>query len=145
MLLRLHYMLTGRLKAFRHPGVRDVSFHPDISELYLAADVLMTDYSSTMFDFAVTAKPELFFTPDLATYRDSTRGFYFDFEPVAPGPLLGTTDEVVAALRELPAVTERYAAKYAAFRERFSHLEDGHATERVVDRLLTMRRDGGRR
>jgi CDP-glycerol glycerophosphotransferase len=143
LLLRLHYMLTGRLQAFTHPGVHDVSFYPDISELYLAADVLMTDYSSSMFDFAVTGKPELFFTPDLATYRDATRGFYFDFEPVAPGPLLEDTTAVIAALRDLPAVTAQSAPRYAAFRERFAHLEDGHATDRVIDGLLTTR--AGRR
>jgi CDP-glycerol glycerophosphotransferase len=141
VLLRLHYMLTGRLQAFESPAIHDVSFYPDISELYLAADVLMTDYSSSMFDFAVTGKPELFFTPDLETYRDATRGFYFDFEPVAPGPLLTDTDAVIAALRDLPAVTAEHADRYATFRERFSHLEDGHATERVLDRLFRTQGD----
>jgi CDP-glycerol glycerophosphotransferase len=141
LLLRLHYMLTGRLKAFGSDAIKDVSFYPDISELYLAADVLMTDYSSTMFDFAVTAKPELFFVPDLETYRDTTRGFYFEFEPVAPGPLLTDTDGVIAALRDLPAVTAAHADRYATFRERFAHLEDGHATQRVLDRLLRTQGD----
>jgi CDP-glycerol glycerophosphotransferase len=141
LLLRLHYMLTGRLKAFGSDAIQDVSFYPDIAELYLAADVLMTDYSSVMFDFAVTAKPQLFFVPDLETYRDTTRGFYFDFEPVAPGPLLTDTDGVIAALRDLPAVTAEHADRYATFRERFSHLEDGHATQRVLDRLLRTQGD----
>jgi CDP-glycerol glycerophosphotransferase len=136
LLLRLHYMLTGRLAAIEHPAVRDVSLHPDVSELYLAADVLVTDYSSVMFDFAVTGKPQLFFTYDLDSYRDSLRGFYFDFAPVAPGPLLETTDELIAALRDLDGVQARSAERYASFRERFCHLEDGHATERVVGRVL---------
>jgi CDP-glycerol glycerophosphotransferase len=136
LLLRLHYMLTGRLAPIDHPGVRDVSAHPDVSELYLAADVLVTDYSSVMFDFAVTGRPQLFFTYDLAAYRDNLRGFYFDFEPVAPGPLLETTDELIAALRGLDRVTEDYADRYAAFQARFAHLEDGHATGRVIERVL---------
>jgi CDP-glycerol glycerophosphotransferase len=136
LLLRLHYMLTGRLAPIDHPGVRDVSAHPDVSELYLAADVLVTDYSSVMFDFAVTGKPQLFFTYDLAAYRDNLRGFYFDFGPVAPGPLLETTDELIAALRGLDQVNVDYADRYAAFQERFAHLEDGHATERVIERVL---------
>jgi CDP-glycerol glycerophosphotransferase len=136
LLLRLHYMLTGRLAAVEHPAVRDVSLHPDISELYLAADVLVTDYSSTMFDFAVTGKPMVFYAYDLASYRDSLRGFYFDFAPVAPGPVVETGDELIAVLRDLPAATARCAERYAAFRERFCHLEDGRATARVVDRLL---------
>jgi CDP-glycerol glycerophosphotransferase len=136
LLLRLHYTLTGRLAAMGHASVRDVSFHPDIAELYLAADVLVTDYSSTMFDFAVTGRPQLFFTYDLDDYRDRLRGFYFDFQPVAPGPLLTTTGEVLDALADLPAVAASHAERYAAFRETFCHLEDGRATDRVVDRLL---------
>jgi CDP-glycerol glycerophosphotransferase len=136
LLLRLHYMLTGRLKPVEHPAVRDVSLHPDISRLYLAADVLVTDYSSTMFDFAVTGRPILFYTYDLADYQGRVRGFYFDFAPEAPGPLLDTTLDVLGALRALDAVIERHAERYARFRERFCHLEDGHATDRVLDRLL---------
>ena len=136
LLLRLHYMLTGRLRAMDHPAVRDVSLHPDISDLYLAADVLVTDYSSAMFDFAVTGRPLLFFTYDLAEYRDSLRGFYFDFAPEAPGPLLETTAEVIGALGDLDGVRAAYAERYVRFRERYCHLEDGHATERVIDWLL---------
>jgi CDP-glycerol glycerophosphotransferase len=136
LLLRLHYMLTGRLAAMDHPSVRDVSAYPEVGELYLAADVLVTDYSSTMFDFAVTGRPQLFFTYDLEDYADRLRGFYFDFAPIAPGPLLRTSDELLGALADLPRVTADYAERYAAFRETFCHLEDGHATDRVVERLL---------
>jgi CDP-glycerol glycerophosphotransferase len=136
LLLRLHYMLTGRLRATEHPQIRDVSFYADISDLYLAADVLITDYSSAMFDFAITGRPLLFFVYDLAEYRDRLRGFYFDFAPGAPGPLLETTAEVIDALGNLDVVKAAYTGRYAAFRERFCHLEDGHATERVVGWLL---------
>ncbi|HEV3000688.1 MAG TPA: CDP-glycerol glycerophosphotransferase family protein [Solirubrobacteraceae bacterium] len=136
LLLRTHYMLTGRLAATEHASVRDVSFHPDVAELYLAADVMVTDYSSTMFDFAVTGRPMLFFTYDLEDYARRQRGFYFDLASVAPGPMVETTAALLDALEELPAVRERYAEVYARFRERFCHLEDGRATERVVERVL---------
>lgn len=145
LLLRLHYMLTGRLAPVEHPAVRDVSFHPDIGRLYLAADVLVTDYSSTMFDFAVTGRPILFYTYDLADYQDRLRGFYFDLAPAAPGPLLSTTQDVLEAVRDVAAVAERHAESYARFRARFCHLEDGHATGRVLDALfaqLAERREG---
>ncbi len=100
LLMRLHYMVSGRLGDIDHPGVFDVSFHPNVSDLYLAADVMITDYSSTMFDFAVTGKPLLFFTYDLAHYRDTLRGFYFDFHLSAPGPLLHTNAEVFRRTEE---------------------------------------------
>jgi CDP-glycerol glycerophosphotransferase len=137
LLLRLHYMLTGRLAAIDHPSVRDVSAHPDVSDLYLAADALVTDYSSTMFDFAVTGRPQLFFTYDLEDYADRLRGFYFDFAPIAPGPLVRTNGELLDALADLASVATQYSDRYASFRETFCHLEDGHATDRVIDRLLS--------
>jgi CDP-glycerol glycerophosphotransferase len=62
--------------------------------------------------------------------------FRSDFAPVAPGPLLRTSDELLGALAALSRVSAEYADRYAAFRETFCHLEDGHATERVVRRLL---------
>jgi CDP-glycerol glycerophosphotransferase len=90
-----------------------------------------------MFDFVNTGRPMLFYTYDLESYRDNLRGFYFDFQEEAPGPLLFSTDEVVTALTSLDQVTATYAGRYAAFRERFAALEDGHAAARFVDRFLT--------
>jgi CDP-glycerol glycerophosphotransferase len=118
-----------------HEAVRDVSLVPEVSDLYLAADAMVTDYSSTMFDFAVTGKPMLFYTYDLDDYRGRLRGFYLDLEEEAPGPLVATEDALVDALGDLPAVTRQHEQRYARFRERFCHLEDGHATERVIARL----------
>ncbi|MEX5717929.1 CDP-glycerol glycerophosphotransferase family protein [Geodermatophilus maliterrae] len=133
LLLRLHNMVSDRLEPIEGMPVRDVSAYPDIRDLYLAADLLVTDYSSTMFDFAITGKPLLFFTYDLAEYRDELRGFYFDLEEVAPGPLLSTSRELVDAIADLEGVTAAHAERYARFRETFTALEDGHATERVLD------------
>jgi CDP-glycerol glycerophosphotransferase len=135
LLLRLHPLMSGHLSPIAHPAVHELSDHPDVRDLYLAADVLVTDYSSVMFDFAVTGKPMVFYTYDLADYRDRLRGFYFDFGPEAPGPLVETTAEVAAAVADLDGLAERCAERYATFRARFCHLEDGRATERVL-RLL---------
>jgi CDP-glycerol glycerophosphotransferase len=136
LLPRVHYYMADRLAVDAHSAVRDVSFHPDIRELYLAADVLVTDYSSAMFDFAVTGKPMIFFTYDFAHYRDTVRGFYFDFVPDAPGPVVETLPELLDALRRLDADRAAYADRYAGFREQFCSLDDGHATDRVLDLLL---------
>ncbi|WP_243874890.1 CDP-glycerol glycerophosphotransferase family protein [Arthrobacter woluwensis] len=108
----------------------DVTSYPDVTDLYLAADALVTDYSSVMFDFCVTGKPLYFLTPDLEQYRDSVRGFYFDFESEAPGPLVRTTDELVDAM-STPQVGQTSEA-YEAFRNRFAALDDGGASARVV-------------
>ncbi len=118
------------------PFVYDASSYPDIGELYLAADLLVTDYSSVMFDFAGLRRPMLFYTYDLAHYRDKLRGFYFDFEREAPGPLLETSAELIGAIRDVDQVSRKYAEAYDAFHERFCSLDDGAAAGRVVDRVF---------
>lgn len=113
----------------------DVTAYPDISELLLAADALITDYSSVMFDYTATGKPIYFFVPDVDHYRGELRGFYFDLAAHAPGPLLATQAEVEAALAD-PGVTDRYRDRYRRWRELFNARDDGHAAERVVARIL---------
>jgi CDP-glycerol glycerophosphotransferase len=126
-------MMTDRSHAEAAPGVVDVSFYRDVAELYLAADVLVTDYSSVMFDFALTGKPIVFYAYDLDRFRDEIRGFYFDLLPEAPGPVVRTERELVDALLHLDPAP--WAARYAAFRSTYGGLEDGHATDRVLERL----------
>lgn len=117
-------------------AVLDVSTYPQINELYLAADVLITDYSSMMFDFSVTGRPMLFYTPDIEEYTDPrVRGAYFDLEEVAPGPVVRTPGEVAELLRA-GDWSRQYAGRYAAWRQRFNHLDDGRASARAVDALF---------
>jgi CDP-glycerol glycerophosphotransferase len=117
-------------------GVVDVSEYPDLADLYLVSDALITDYSSSMFDYALTGKPMLFYVYDLEHYRDQLRGFYFDFESRAPGPLLRTVDELYDAVGDLAGSGASYAEPYAAFVRDFGDLDDGCAAPRVVDALL---------
>ena len=136
VLARLHHRMTGALTEPPSPAWSDASDHPDIRDLYLASDVLLTDYSSVMFDYAVTGKPMLFFPYDLELYRDRLRGFYFDLTEQAPGPLYRSTAEIVDALGDLDRVRAEHADVYAGFRETYCPWDDGQASARVVNRLL---------
>jgi CDP-glycerol glycerophosphotransferase len=125
-------LLPGRDAA----GARviDVTGFPDTAQLLLAADALITDYSSVMFDFSVTRKPMFFLVPDMEHYRGEVRGFYFDLAAHAPGPLVRTQVELVDAIgRYDPAA---HAQRYALWREKFNARDDGRAAERVVARIL---------
>jgi CDP-glycerol glycerophosphotransferase len=135
-LVRTHYLINDRTWSQMDDFVIDVSSFPDIADLYLAADVLVTDYSSAMFDFAGTGKPMVFFTYDLERYRDHVRGFYFDFGAAAPGPLLQTSDEVIEAVRDVDAVHASHADAYAAFVAKFCPYDDGGAAGRVIDHVI---------
>jgi CDP-glycerol glycerophosphotransferase len=134
LLLRMHTLEAAPHDDLVGPRVRDVSHHADIAELYLAADVMITDYSSTMFDFAVTGKPLVYYVPDYERFRDEVRGFYFDLEPEAPGPLVRTAAEVWNAVRDR-RWTGAASERYTGFRQRYCGLEDGGASERVLQRL----------
>ncbi|MFE4021070.1 CDP-glycerol glycerophosphotransferase family protein [Streptomyces sp. NPDC059101] len=136
VLVRSHPQVPDRLPAHHAPFAVDVSSYPDATELLLAADVLVTDYSSLAADFAGTGRPMLFLTPDLAHYRDTLRGFSVDFEARVPGPLLSSTGEVVEALGDLPGVARASAEAYEEFRRAFCHLDDGGAAGRVADLVM---------
>ncbi|MEU5718871.1 CDP-glycerol glycerophosphotransferase family protein [Streptomyces sp. NPDC020403] len=137
VLVRRHPQVTGSVPPV--PGLRDMSAHPDTTELLLIADVLVTDYSGLVFDFALTGRPMLFHTYDLEHYRDTVRGFCLDFEARAPGPLLATTDEVVRALRSPGTWADAHPDAHEGFRREFCDLDDGGAARRVADRLLADR------
>ena len=112
-------------------GTIDVTEYPEVTDLYLVADVLVTDYSSVMFDFSVTGKPMVFLCPDLNEYRD-LRGFYFDFEAEAPGPIVKSAADVVAVLKNLPKPDK----KYENWRRKYNSLDDGKVASKVVDAVF---------
>lgn len=132
IVLRGHHN-TVRGASGRQRGVVDATNHPDINDLLLAADLLITDYSSVMFDYVVTGKPVLFLVPDIEEYRDQTRGFCFDLEEVAPGPVCRSSDELMDALSRLGCTLEESSARYREFVARFAPRDDGGAAARVVD------------
>lgn len=138
ILMRTHVIVKNKFKISEELDnfVIDVSSYSEVQELLLITDILMTDYSSVMFDFANTDRPMLFFTYDFETYRDEVRGFYMDFENEAPGPLVRDTDQIIDSILHIDEVKTTYAEKYASFKERFCSLEDGQASTRVVDELL---------
>lgn len=103
----------------------------DVNDLLFSVDLLITDYSSIVFEFSTQLKPMLFFAYDLDEYVAS-RDFYVPFEEFVPGRIARTFDEVIAAIER----DEYEVEKVPIFRSRhFDHL-DGGATDRVIDELI---------
>jgi CDP-glycerol glycerophosphotransferase len=105
-----------------------------VEELCLAADVLVTDYSSIMFDYAVLDRPIVIHAPDWEEYR-AMRGTYFDITAEAPGVVTTTDADMAEAFTSGAVWGEEARRARAAFRARFCALDDGHAAERVVRRV----------
>ncbi|MGZ4640148.1 MAG: bifunctional glycosyltransferase/CDP-glycerol:glycerophosphate glycerophosphotransferase [Actinomycetes bacterium] len=136
VLMRAHYFY-GTASPSGPQGsdrVLDVSSYPSVEELFLASDVLVTDYSSMMFDYAVLDRPLVIYAPDWEDYR-STRGVYFDLLAEPPGAVTTNEASLVDVLRSRTAWDEENALLRQAFRTKYCSLEDGRAAERVVRRL----------
>jgi len=82
----------------------------------------------------VTGKPMYFLVPDMEHYRGELRGFYFDLAAHAPGALVRSQEELVAALAADD--TAAHAERYRQWQAKFNARDDGHAAERVVARIL---------
>lgn len=131
IIVKYHYLVSSEIDWKPYEGfVYDFGRTDDISELYLISDMMITDYSSVMFDYSLLNRPMFFYCYDLEEYRDSLRGFYFDFEAEAPGPISQTTEELIRDIKNYRP--EDYAEKYAAYHEKFNAFDDGHASERIV-------------
>lgn len=133
ILLRLHYLIAEELDLTDYEDfVFDFSGYEDIRELYLMADLLITDYSSVFFDYANLKRPMIFYVYDIESYRDHLRGFYFNLEENAPGPLVKTTEGII---KEIVNIEENGFVYDELFYNQFCYLEDGNATERVIDEI----------
>ncbi|WP_160725742.1 CDP-glycerol glycerophosphotransferase family protein [Bacillus sp. USDA818B3_A] len=140
ILLRLHYLIANRVDISAYKNfVYDLSSYDDIRELYIISDLLITDYSSVFFDFLCLKRPIIFYTYDFETYRDHLRGFYFDLEKEAPGPLVKTMEQLVVAIQQAIKEGRQPSEAIIKFHQKFCHLEDGFSTKRVVKSVFLER------
>ena len=134
ILFRAHYLVANSFDFERYAGfIRDVSSYPDINDLYIAADILVTDYSSVFFDYANLKKPVIFYMYDLEHYANEMRGFYISLDEL-PGPVVKEEDGLIAEIRKCDEWVPD--EKYEAFHQKYNPLDDGHASERVLRRII---------
>lgn len=110
----------------------DVSDEIGINELICGADLVISDYSSLVFEYSLFERPMVFFAYDREDYAD-WRGFYYDYEELAPGPICETTEEVVEQIR---LADDFDPSRVRAFRDKFMSSCDGHATDRIMDHVF---------
>ncbi|WP_144018910.1 bifunctional glycosyltransferase family 2 protein/CDP-glycerol:glycerophosphate glycerophosphotransferase [Demequina sp. NBRC 110056] len=135
ILTRGHHFYGTTSRALGLSRVKDVSGVREVEELYLAADVLITDYSSAMFDFANLGRPIIIFAADWDTYR-AMRGTYFDITVDAPGVVVRSQDELHASLAGRSYESPSAAEALQAFQSIFCEYDDGRASERIVRTII---------
>ncbi|MCR6096278.1 CDP-glycerol glycerophosphotransferase family protein [Salipaludibacillus agaradhaerens] len=133
LLVKLHPHLT---EMYRHTdfskNVRNVTAYEDTQELLACADILITDYSSLMFDFAITERPCFLYTPDIEQYTASERKLYFQLSDL-PFPSAVNEEELLVQFDRFNK--QDYLEKLATFLLATGSFEEGKASEKVVERI----------
>ena len=135
ILFRAHYFVANTFDFEKYKGfVFDVSNYENIGDLYIISDMLMTDYSSVFFDYAILKRPIIFYMYDLEAYRDDIRGFYIDLEEL-PGDIVQTEDEVASSILKA-SKGDFYDERYKRFNDKFNYLDDGNVSKRIIEKVI---------
>lgn len=130
VIFKPHYLIVNKyenseeFKGF----LFNIDANVDIKNLYVISDILVTDYSSVFFDYAILNRPVYFYMYDLEEYAEELRGFYLDIHKDLPGPILEEETELLKAIK---SGVQKFDLEQ--FNSRFNHMEDGNSSKRVVD------------
>lgn len=136
---RVHNLVLHKIDAYKIEQETDIPLinanqHDDMAEYLKCIDVLITDYSGSLYDIALTEKPCFLYVPDYENYKYSERGFYMDFEKL-PFPSSTTFDEMIQEVNEFNSYN--YNKKRNFFLETIGNKEDGQAAKKVADIILS--------
>ncbi len=129
LLFRAHYEVSRVMDIHDNAFVRNMTDYPDINDLYIASDILISDYSSVFFDYSITGKPMYYFTYDYDKYS-SKRGMYFDIRNYINGGI--TEDDIIDLIKVQD--TEKESELTIEFRNKFINFY-GNAAKSAVDRI----------
>lgn len=142
LLIRIHHFsASGYTIPADNKFVFDFNNYHTVEDLYLLCDILITDYSSVMFDYGVLKKPMMFFTYDIREYADNLRGMYFDIEKEAPGPLVYTSDELICAISNIDEEMEKCKGRVDAFNNKYVNFEGPNSCERIFETVFDPEND----
>lgn len=124
---RNHISIPSEFKSF----ITDVSTYPNINDLLLITNLLITDYSSIPFEFSILEKPMIFFAYDLEQY-EKERGFWEPYHELVPGPIANNTDEII----ELIHANKFDLDKIKTFKETWNKYSFGESSKNFVREIL---------
>ncbi len=131
LMVKMHPFVTPLLSARPHvTGLIDVSAEREMTDLLMAADVLVTDYSSAIFEYALLRRPIVFYCPDLEEYT-SSRSFYHPFSEYLCGPVIHDGAELAETIRNA-----RTTPALDSFIDMFMSACDGDSSERIAREVL---------
>lgn len=131
-LIRAHYAVTSALNINDDEFVKDVSNYQTLNDLYIIADLMISDYSSTYFDYAILDRPMLCFAYDEEEYKEK-RGLYLELENILPCEIDKNEDTLLNRIQNIDY--QSYSERTKQFHKKFAPYA-GNASKRVVDEIL---------
>ena len=117
--------------------VFNFSHYGEMQKLLLAADLLITDYSSVIFDFALTGNPIILYSYDLDEYKNEIRGFYYEYESFVPGPIVKTENQLIKEIKNYDELKSRNSNRVKNFAKKFNQREEKSSSQLAVELLLS--------
>lgn len=135
LIVKFHYLVKDNIDWSKYNDfVIECDADWDIQELYLISDIMITDYSSVMFDYALLKRPMIFYTYDLDNYKNNLRDFYFDMVSEVPGPICMTTEDIIDFINNsLDDYDNLYGEKYKKFNDKFNEFDNGEASRKILE------------
>lgn len=128
--IRLHPHIAKQIDIQLEDNIINFSNYPNLNTLLSAADILITDYSSIIFEYGLLNKPMIFYTPDLDKFKKDGRGFYETYENIIPGKIVHNTKELINQINSPIKVD------LSDFKDKYLEICDGHSTERLYELLF---------
>ena len=133
VIFKPHYLIVNQFDIDAYQGfVYEIPATMDISELYLMSDLLITDYSSVFFDYAILNRPIYFYMFDLESYAQELRGFYFDIHETLPGDILQREADLLDKITK----KDYDYSRLQEFNKEFNVWHDGRCAKKVLDRIF---------
>lgn len=135
ILIRLHPLIKELIDdSIFKDNVINACKYPDASEILAVADVLITDYSSITYEYAILNRPIIFYDYDLDFYLQE-RGLYIDVHKDLPGPVVYDEETLYSTLENIEEVRKKYKDKLVEFNEKHNFLNDGQVSKRIVQKM----------
>lgn len=132
ILFKPHYFIANKIDLSKYKNfVYNVANYDEINDIYLASDLLITDYSSVFFDYANLNRPVMFYMYDFDDYKNNLRDFYISLDEL-PGPIAKTQKELEDYIVNIDKSVSKYKKTYDKFNDKYNYLDDGNASERVI-------------
>jgi len=135
ILFKTHHLTKNASGVVFNENIIDVSDCQNINELYFAADILISDYSSCFFDFGLLGKPIICFAPDLQEY-ELNRGLCVDLRNDFPGGVISDEKQLASRIVELKKGTNCFAEEQKLFMDKYLSRPTASATRFCVDKMF---------